>query len=142
MVAPPPERAAPDPPLTPERSATTMRATRTIVAATTMLLLGAGLAGCSSQADDLEKQLKKAGYTNVSAEADYDQVYNQKKKKNEKKLDDYEAEAKAGNCDVEIEQDSGDDDYVIEVAAGKDVNFTNLTASALIAELAKQGVTC
>lgn len=119
-----------------------MRATRTIVAATTMLLLGAGLAGCSSQADDLEKQLRKAGYTNVSAEADYDQVYNKKKKKNEKKLDDYEAEAKAGSCDVEIEQDSGDNDYVIETAAGKDVNFTNLTASALIAELAKQGVTC
>ncbi|MDG6101739.1 hypothetical protein Daura_38240 [Dactylosporangium aurantiacum] len=119
-----------------------MRATRTIIAATTMLLLGAGLAGCSSQADDLEKQLQKAGYTNVSAEADYDQVYNKKKKKNEKKLDDYEAEAKAGNCDVEIEQDSGDDDYVIETAAGKDVNFTNLTASALVAELAKQGITC
>ncbi|MEV4517748.1 hypothetical protein AB0K00_53415 [Dactylosporangium sp. NPDC049525] len=119
-----------------------MRATRTIIAATTMLLLGAGLAGCSSQADDLEKQLTKAGYTNVSAEADYDQVYNKKKKKNEKKLDDYEADAKAGNCTVEIEQDSGDDDYVIETANGKDVNFTNLTASALIAELAKQGVTC
>ena len=125
-----------------ESSANAMRATRTIIAATTMLLLGAGLAGCSSQADDLEKQLTKAGYTNVSAEADYDQVYNKKKKKNEKKLDDYEADAKAGNCAVEIEQDSGDKDYVIETAAGKDVNFTNLTASALIAELAKQGVTC
>ena len=31
---------------------------------------------------------------------------------------------------------------VIETANGKDVSFTNLTASALIAELAKQGVTC
>ncbi|MET7419449.1 hypothetical protein [Dactylosporangium sp. NPDC005555] len=119
-----------------------MRATRSVIAATTMLLLGVGLAGCSSQADDLEKQLTKAGYTNVSAEADYDQVYDKKKKKNVKKLDDYEADAKAGSCDVEIEQDSGDHDYVIEVAAGKDVNFSNLTASALISELAKQGVRC
>ncbi|MFC4037511.1 hypothetical protein ACFO1B_03660 [Dactylosporangium siamense] len=119
-----------------------MRASRTIVAATTMLLLGAGLAGCSSQVDDLEKQLTKAGYTNVNAEADYDQVYDKKKKKNVKKLDDYEADAKAGNCAVEIEQDSGDHDYVIETANGKDVNFTNLTATALIAELAKQGITC
>ena len=125
-----------------EGNANTMRATRTVIAATTMLILGAGLAGCSSQADDLAAQLRKAGYTNVSAEADYDTVYNKKKKKNEKKLDDYEADAKAGNCDVEIEQDSGDDDYVIETAAGKDVNFTNLTAAALIAELGKQGVTC
>lgn len=119
-----------------------MRATRTITAVTTVLLIGAGLAGCSSQVDDLEQQLVKAGYTNVSAKADYDQVYNKKKKKNEKKLDDYEADAKAGNCTVEIEQDSGHDDYVIETANGKDVHFTNLTASALIAELAKQGVTC
>jgi hypothetical protein len=119
-----------------------MRATRTIVAVTTTLLIGAGLAGCSSQADDLEKQLTKAGYTNVSAEADYDQVYDKKKKKNVKKLDDYEADAKAGSCTVEVEQDSGDDDYVIETVNGQDVSFTNLTASALIAELAKQNVKC
>src|SRR5215217_4415961 len=83
------------------RSANAMRGTRTIIAATTMMLIGAGLAGCSSQADDLADQLRKAGYTNVSAEADYDSVYNKKKKKNEKKLDDYEADAKAGNCTVE-----------------------------------------
>src|SRR6188474_516742 len=123
MVAPPPET---------EEARTPMRAPRTIIAATTMLLLGAGLAGCSSQVDDLEKQLTKAGYTNVSAEADYDTVYNKKKKKNEKKLDDYEADAKAGNCTVEIEQDPGDKDYVIETAGGKDVSFTNLTATALV----------
>ncbi|MEV0560630.1 hypothetical protein [Dactylosporangium sp. NPDC050588] len=119
-----------------------MRATRSIVAATTMLLLGVGLAACSSQSDDLEKQLTKAGYTNVSAEADYDTVYDKKKKKNVKKLDDYEADAKAGSCTVEIEQDSGDHDYVIETVNGKEVNFSNLTASALIAELAKQDVRC
>jgi hypothetical protein len=119
-----------------------MRVTRTVVAATAMLVLGASLAACSSQADDLADQLRKAGYTNVSADADYDSVYNKKKKKNEKKLDDYEADAKAGNCDVKVEQDPGDKDYVIETANGKDVSFTNLTANALVAELAKQGVKC
>lgn len=117
-----------------------MRATRTVLAATTMMVIGAGLTACSSQADDLADQLRKAGYTDVSAEADYDTTTSKKKKK--KKLDDYEATAKAGNCTVEIEQDPGDDDYAIETAAGKDVNYTNLTATALIAELAKQGVRC
>ncbi|MET7403358.1 hypothetical protein ABZS66_58780 [Dactylosporangium sp. NPDC005572] len=117
-----------------------MRATRTVVAVTLTLLIGAGLAACSSQADDLEKQLTKAGYTSVSAEADYDTTTKNGKKK--KKLDDYEATARAGSCTVEVEQDSGDNDYVIETVNGKDVSYTNLTASALIAELGKQGVRC
>jgi hypothetical protein len=107
-----------------------------------MIVISAGLVGCSSQADDLANQLRKAGYTEVAAKADYDTKYNSRKKKNEKKLDDYEATAKAGSCAVEIEQDPGDNDYVIETAAGKDVSYPNLTATALIAELDKQGVRC
>jgi len=119
-----------------------MRAVRTIAIVVVTLGFAGVLAGCSSQVDDLEKQLRGAGYTDVKAEADYDTKYNSKKKKNEKKLDDYEATALAGTCKVDIEQDSGKTDYVIETVDGKDVSFTNLTAKALIAEMAKQGVKC
>ncbi|GAA2632998.1 hypothetical protein GCM10010399_76720 [Dactylosporangium fulvum] len=119
-----------------------MRAARTAVAVTILGIVGAGLAACSSQADELENQLRKAGYTDVDAEADYDSKYNSKKKKNEKKLDDYEATAKAGNCTVEVEQDPGSKDWVVETANGKDVNFRNMTAAALVTELGKQGVKC
>lgn len=119
-----------------------MRKPHAIATVAVMGLIGAGLAGCSSQSDKLADQLRKAGYTSVSAKADYDTKYNSKTKKNEKKLSDYEATAKAGNCSVEIEQDVSSSDYVIEKANGKDVKFTNLTAQALIGELGKQGVTC
>lgn len=40
-----------------------------------------------------------------------------------------------------MEQDINND-YVIESAGGRDVDFHNLTAAALIAELAKQNVRC
>lgn len=120
-----------------------MRAPRTVLAATIAALLVTGVSACgASQADEFAEQLRKAGYTEVAAEADYDETYNRRKKKNEKKLDDYEATAKAGSCAVEIEQDPDSTDYVIETAAGKDVSFSNLTAAALIAELDKQGVKC
>src|SRR4051794_33755575 len=104
-----------------------MRATRALVAFAVMTAVGAGLSACAkSQADKLAGQLRKAGYTDVSAKADYDSKYNTRKKKTETKLDDYEATAKAGHCSVEVEQDVHSDDYVIETAAGKEVNLRNL----------------
>src|SRR5687767_14575997 len=120
-----------------------MRAARLVVALTIVGVVGGGLSACGkSQADELADQLRKAGYTDVTAEADYDSTYDKKKKKNKKRLDDYEATAKAGGCSVEVEQDPDSTDYVVETAAGKDVNFRNLTAAALVAELNKQGVQC
>jgi tRNA uridine 5-carbamoylmethylation protein Kti12 len=110
---------------------------------TVLGIIGAGLAGCgTSQADKLAEQLRKAGYTDVSAQADYDTTYNKKKKKNVKKLDDYEATAKAGNCLVDVEQDVDSTDYVVETANGKDMNLRNLSARELIVELEKQGIRC
>jgi hypothetical protein len=108
-----------------------------------VVVAGLGLAACGGdQADELTTQLRDAGYTNVEASADYDTKRNTKKKKNERKLDDYEATAKAGNCEVTFEQDPNSTTYAITTVAGKTVTFSNLTASALIAEVAKQGVTC
>ncbi len=120
-----------------------MRTARAIVAVTVMGIIATGLAACGkSQTDKLTEQLRNAGYTDVTASADYDTQYNKKKKKNEKKFDDYEATVKAGTCTVDIEQDAGSTDYVIETVNGKDVNFTNLTAQTLIVELEKQGTKC
>ncbi len=120
-----------------------MRTARAIVAVTVMGIIASDLAACGKpQTDELTKQLRNAGYTDVAASADYDTKYNKKKKKNERKLDDYEATAKAGACTVDIEQDAGSDDYVIETVNGQEVNFTNLTARSLIAELEKQGTKC
>jgi hypothetical protein len=125
-----------------------MRGARAVITITIMALVGAGLAACGgnddAQADELAKQLTNAGYTNVVAAADYDTTTtrSKKKKKTKKKLDDFEATAKAGTCEVTIEQDAGSTDYVVETAAGKDVTFANLTADALVAELGKQGVKC
>jgi hypothetical protein len=123
-----------------------MRAARALV--TVVLVAGvAGFAGTlaacgKSQQERFGDQLRKAGYTNVSTKADYDTKYNKKKKKNEKKLDEYEATANAGACQVDIEQEPSSTTYVIKKANGKDVNFSNVPAQALIGELAKQGLTC
>ena len=119
-----------------------MRLNRGLSAVGVLVVAGVGLGACSSQASKLEGQLRKAGYTNVSAKADYDEQYNSKKKKKERKLDDYEATARAGSCSVEVEQEPGKSDYVVDGVNGNSVSFRNLSAAALIAELGKQGVRC
>jgi uncharacterized protein HemX len=120
-----------------------MRTARGLAAVVVALGLGTALGGCGkTQGDEFAEQLTKAGYTNVTVVADKDTKRNSKTKKKETKLDDYEATAKAGNCEVTVEQDKNSTSYVIESVNGTDVSLTNLDAAALKAEMAKQGVTC
>lgn len=105
-----------------------------------------GLAGCANQVDELEEQLERAGYTSVSAAADYDRKYDSKTKKTKKVLDDYEATAWTGSCRVEVEQDPNSDDYTVERVNGTPVDAArtrNLTAAALSAYvLEAKGIRC
>jgi uncharacterized protein HemX len=120
-----------------------MRAARALVAVVFVAGLSGTLAACGkSQQERFGEQLQKAGYTNVSTRIDYASKYNRKKKKTEKRIDEYEATAKAGACQLDIEQKPSSTTYTVKKANGKDVSFVNLTAQALVAELAKQGVTC
>jgi uncharacterized protein HemX len=119
-----------------------MRTVRAAVALSIAAVLGAGLVACgNSQGDEFDEQLRNAGYTNVDVSADHDTTRNRKGKK-KSKLDDYEATANAGSCAVTVEQDADSTDYVVQTVNGKNVSFANVTASALVAEVAKQGVTC
>jgi hypothetical protein len=119
-----------------------MRTVRAVAVVGMMLGFGVGVAACSSQGDKFAEQLRGAGYTDVSVSADYDKKKNSKTKKTTSKLDDFEATAKAGSCQVTLEQDKNATSYVVETVNGKDVSFTDLKAADLIAEMAKQGVTC
>lgn len=57
-----------------------MRATRALIALAVMTTVGAGLSACGkSQADKLADKLREAGYTDVSAKADFDPKYNSAK---------------------------------------------------------------